>query len=262
MGRTWCWRRFVPSSSGIPRRCWSPPGIRPGRNSARTAVSHPGITPPPRGSDGTPDLAGWAVANGIPGDAIVPIGLTPNIAMPHVVREADVALFANRCEGRHQPGRHGVPGLRHPDDRVGQYRPHRTAGARHRVAAAAARHAAQPRITTPPIGARATSRKWSKRLETVWRDRAAAAAQGRARGTVHGDDDLGRTSSICCCRRSSRSLWDEECGEPCFTGRKQTKPRRQPFHSGWVGRPGRWPTHNHRRAGPCAIVSARRRLRP
>lgn len=29
----------------------------------------------------------------------MPIGLTPNIAMPHVVREADMALFANRREG-------------------------------------------------------------------------------------------------------------------------------------------------------------------
>jgi glycosyltransferase involved in cell wall biosynthesis len=63
------------------------------------AVGHPGITPPPAAADGTPDIAGWAVANGIPEDAIVSVGLTPNIAMAHVVREADVALFANRCEG-------------------------------------------------------------------------------------------------------------------------------------------------------------------
>jgi glycosyltransferase involved in cell wall biosynthesis len=66
---------------------------------AARAVGHRGITPPPRATDGTPDVVGWAVANGIPEDAIVSAGLTPNIAMPHVVREADVALFANRCEG-------------------------------------------------------------------------------------------------------------------------------------------------------------------
>ena len=66
---------------------------------SRDAVGHPGITVPPRGADGTPDLVAWAVANGIPADTIVPVGLTPNIAMAHVVREADVALFANRCEG-------------------------------------------------------------------------------------------------------------------------------------------------------------------
>jgi glycosyltransferase involved in cell wall biosynthesis len=66
---------------------------------AEKAVGHKGMSPPTRASDRSPDVVGWAVANGIPGDAIVPVGHTPNIAMPHVVREADVALFANRCEG-------------------------------------------------------------------------------------------------------------------------------------------------------------------
>jgi glycosyltransferase involved in cell wall biosynthesis len=66
---------------------------------AARAVGHAGITPPRRAADGTPDVVGWAVANGIPEDAIVSAALTPNIAMPHVVREADVALFPNRCEG-------------------------------------------------------------------------------------------------------------------------------------------------------------------
>src|SRR6185437_8484478 len=66
---------------------------------ADEAVAHPGIVPPKPGPDGTPDVAGWAVANGIPADSIIAIGRTPNIAMPHVIREADVALFANRCEG-------------------------------------------------------------------------------------------------------------------------------------------------------------------
>jgi glycosyltransferase involved in cell wall biosynthesis len=66
---------------------------------AATAVGHRGIAPPPRAADGTPDVVGWAVANGIPADAVVSAGQAPNIAMPHVMREADVALFANRCEG-------------------------------------------------------------------------------------------------------------------------------------------------------------------
>lgn len=66
---------------------------------AEKAVGHPGITPPARGADGTLDVVGWAVANGIPGDAIVSVGHSANIAMPHVIREADVALFPNRCEG-------------------------------------------------------------------------------------------------------------------------------------------------------------------
>ena len=50
-------------------------------------------------ADGHPDILDWAVANGIPREAVVVIGPTPNIAMPHVIREADVALFPNRAEG-------------------------------------------------------------------------------------------------------------------------------------------------------------------
>jgi glycosyltransferase involved in cell wall biosynthesis len=49
--------------------------------------------------DGEVDSARWALENGIPPDALIALGRTPNIAMPHVLREADVGLFANRCEG-------------------------------------------------------------------------------------------------------------------------------------------------------------------
>jgi glycosyltransferase involved in cell wall biosynthesis len=66
---------------------------------AAEAVAHAAVQPPPRVQDGTIDVIGSAVANGIPADAIVDVGPTPNIAMPHVLREADAALFANRCEG-------------------------------------------------------------------------------------------------------------------------------------------------------------------
>jgi len=63
------------------------------------AVAHPGLTKPYPTQDGQPDVIGWAAANGIPDDAVVAVGPTPNIAMPHVIREADVALFPNRAEG-------------------------------------------------------------------------------------------------------------------------------------------------------------------
>ena len=63
------------------------------------AVAHPGLVPPRATPEGTPDVIGWAVANGIPADSVIAIGPTPNIAMPHVLREADVALFPNRAEG-------------------------------------------------------------------------------------------------------------------------------------------------------------------
>jgi glycosyltransferase involved in cell wall biosynthesis len=66
---------------------------------AAGAAAHPGITAPRPATDGTPDVTAWAVENGVPADAVISVGRTPNIAMPHVVREADAALFPNRCEG-------------------------------------------------------------------------------------------------------------------------------------------------------------------
>lgn len=66
---------------------------------AATATGRADITAPVVAADGSPDAVAWAVANGIPAEAVVAIGPTPNIAMPHVIREADVALFPNRCEG-------------------------------------------------------------------------------------------------------------------------------------------------------------------
>ncbi len=45
------------------------------------------------------DVTAWLVANGIPADAVLDVGRTPNALMGQVVREADVALFPNRCEG-------------------------------------------------------------------------------------------------------------------------------------------------------------------
>ena len=58
-----------------------------------------GTEPATQTADGWVDTAGWAIANGVPAHALIALGRVPNIAMPHVVREADVALFPNRCEG-------------------------------------------------------------------------------------------------------------------------------------------------------------------
>jgi glycosyltransferase involved in cell wall biosynthesis len=41
----------------------------------------------------------WLAENGIPADAAVDVGCTPNATMGQIVREADVALFPNRGEG-------------------------------------------------------------------------------------------------------------------------------------------------------------------
>jgi glycosyltransferase involved in cell wall biosynthesis len=45
------------------------------------------------------NVSGWAIANGIPADRIIELGLVPNLQMPTILREMDVALFPNRAEG-------------------------------------------------------------------------------------------------------------------------------------------------------------------
>jgi tetratricopeptide (TPR) repeat protein/glycosyltransferase involved in cell wall biosynthesis len=49
--------------------------------------------------DGRLELGAWLVGNGIPAGAFLDLGLAPNSQMGRLVREADVALFPNRCEG-------------------------------------------------------------------------------------------------------------------------------------------------------------------
>lgn len=53
----------------------------------------------PRVEDGRLAVGEWLAQNGIPADAVLDVGQTPNALMGQVVREADVALFANRGEG-------------------------------------------------------------------------------------------------------------------------------------------------------------------
>jgi tetratricopeptide (TPR) repeat protein/glycosyltransferase involved in cell wall biosynthesis len=53
----------------------------------------------PRASGRSLLVGEWLEANGIPRTATVDVGRTPNALMGQIVREADVALFANRCEG-------------------------------------------------------------------------------------------------------------------------------------------------------------------
>ena len=45
------------------------------------------------------DIAGWVAANGIREDQFIDLGAIPNFQMARVLREMDVALFPNRCEG-------------------------------------------------------------------------------------------------------------------------------------------------------------------
>lgn len=53
----------------------------------------------PRVDGGRLAVTEWLADNGIPAGAVLDVGRTPNAMMGQVVREADVALFPNRCEG-------------------------------------------------------------------------------------------------------------------------------------------------------------------
>ena len=53
----------------------------------------------PRVLNGSLRIAEWLAANGLPETAVLDVGRTPNVLMGQVVREANVALFPNRCEG-------------------------------------------------------------------------------------------------------------------------------------------------------------------
>jgi glycosyltransferase involved in cell wall biosynthesis len=45
------------------------------------------------------DVASWAVASGVPANQVLDLRFVPNASLPPVLREMDVALFPNRCEG-------------------------------------------------------------------------------------------------------------------------------------------------------------------
>ena len=44
-------------------------------------------------------IADWAIANGAPPQSIIDLGWLPNRKMPSILRDMDVAVFPNRCEG-------------------------------------------------------------------------------------------------------------------------------------------------------------------
>lgn len=70
---------------------WASPALTINQNSAVAPVS---LT-----EDGQVDILGWVAANNVAAESFIDVGAIPNHLMPRVVREADVALFPNRCEG-------------------------------------------------------------------------------------------------------------------------------------------------------------------
>ncbi|MBE9186359.1 tetratricopeptide repeat protein [Microcoleus sp. LEGE 07076] len=49
--------------------------------------------------DGSLEISQWLAANGLPVDSFIDIGLIPNHLAAQILREADCAVFTNRCEG-------------------------------------------------------------------------------------------------------------------------------------------------------------------
>jgi len=74
---------------------WHSPWAAP----ALTLNGNPGVEPIAVTAEGQVDIHGWVAANGISSDQFIDLGPTPNHLMPRVLREMDVALFPNRCEG-------------------------------------------------------------------------------------------------------------------------------------------------------------------
>jgi glycosyltransferase involved in cell wall biosynthesis len=66
---------------------------------ALTVNRNPAVAPVALDDKGRIDTASWAGANGLRADQFIDVGSIPNHLMARVVREADVALFPNRCEG-------------------------------------------------------------------------------------------------------------------------------------------------------------------
>lgn len=58
-----------------------------------------GLAPVPLTPQKQLDVLGWAQANGLPAESVLDLGSMPNAMMPQVLREMDVAVFPNRCEG-------------------------------------------------------------------------------------------------------------------------------------------------------------------
>jgi glycosyltransferase involved in cell wall biosynthesis len=68
-------------------------------STAHTFVANPEVPLPPLRPDYSVDVRRWAQTFGIAPEQIVDVGAVPNYEMPKVLRDMDVAVFPNRCEG-------------------------------------------------------------------------------------------------------------------------------------------------------------------
>jgi glycosyltransferase involved in cell wall biosynthesis len=72
----------------------------PWRTQVAPSVNRSNVTKPLHdASDFSISVANWISDNGIDAEQFIDLGAVPNRFMPEVLREADVAVFPNRCEG-------------------------------------------------------------------------------------------------------------------------------------------------------------------
>jgi glycosyltransferase involved in cell wall biosynthesis len=74
---------------------WSSPWPR----LAASLSENPALAPIKFRNEGRVDSWGWTRENGIPAEQVFHLEAVPHAHMPHILREADVALFPNRAEG-------------------------------------------------------------------------------------------------------------------------------------------------------------------
>lgn len=63
------------------------------------SVSPHVVGPPQETAEGGLDIPGWLRANGLPDSSFIDVGVLVHAQTPAVLREADLAVFPNRCEG-------------------------------------------------------------------------------------------------------------------------------------------------------------------
>jgi glycosyltransferase involved in cell wall biosynthesis len=71
----------------------------PWPGAAASLAANPRLVAPSPGPDGRLDVRQWAADNGVDPARVVDLGAVPNPLLPPVLREMDVAVFPNRCEG-------------------------------------------------------------------------------------------------------------------------------------------------------------------
>lgn len=76
--------------------CWQ--NLLPADEAAFAAAGHVQGVPQPAASYGL-EITPWLLKQGLPSDSFIDLPFTHNLLMPLVLRECDMALFPNRCEG-------------------------------------------------------------------------------------------------------------------------------------------------------------------